>query len=209
MKREKPLKVYSKGEISAKIREGGVAENEAIEFLLKYIGGRVAQFVSRRGGSLEDAEDICMEGLTTVILDVKSGKFRGEAAITTYLVSVCKNMWLNKLRKLKREVYLKPDQTEIMDIELSMATVFVSDPENKDKLAHIATFLAHVLGENCKKIIMLDMEKYKTKEIVNMIDDYNNPASIDNKRAQCRSKLKRELSKNEEIRLWFQEISDQ
>lgn len=207
MNRGMPKDPCNKAEIPGQIRAGGIQENEAIACLMKLSWEKVIKFVRSKGGSLQDGEDIFMEAISTVVIHVKSGRYREDANIETYLISVARNMWLNRLRKVKREVSLNTNQEE-GGVEISTNIQFLTDPENRDKVSHIKKFLENVLGENCKKIILLDMEKYRTKEMVNILEDYNNPASIDNKRAQCRKKLKRALKEQSGIRIWFRELSE-
>lgn len=196
----------TKAEIPQSILQGGKSEEVAIQCLMQLCWKSVTRFVNRKGGTYQDGEDIFMEGLTEVITQLKLGKFRGEAAITTYLISVCKKMWYNRLRKLKREVYESEDEEGVRTTSLSRVATYLNEPDNQDKVAQISQFLETSLGSTCKEILLLEMERYKTKEILELLDGYSNPASIDNKRSQCRKKLRKKLADFPSLQEWLDEL---
>jgi RNA polymerase sigma factor (sigma-70 family) len=51
-----------------------------------------------------DADEILQEGL--ILLDelIRLGKFRGESAVRTFLISICKNLMRNNLKKVNKVV---------------------------------------------------------------------------------------------------------
>ncbi|RMG20920.1 MAG: RNA polymerase sigma factor [Bacteroidetes bacterium] len=197
-----------KANIPEQLKQGPKEEDLAIRCLMKLCWSSVQKFVRGYRGNEQDGEDIFMEALTEVVRQVKSGEFRGEAAITTFLISVSKNMWLSRLRKWGREVYPSEEDSEGEKWTPSQVATFVAEPDNADKLEQIAQFLEVSLGQACKEILLLDMEKYRTKEIVELLEGFSNPASIDNKRSQCRKKLKRKLATEKGLRQWLEELID-
>jgi len=58
-------------------------------------------------------EDIFQEGLTRAVINIRKGKFRGESSFITYLTSICRNICLKELSRMKgRNDELKE---EVMD----------------------------------------------------------------------------------------------
>jgi RNA polymerase sigma factor (sigma-70 family) len=76
--------------------------NKAILFLYQQYSESTSSFIMGYGGSRQDAEDVFQETVVSFIDVVKKGKFRMEASIKTFLVSVAKNIWLNEMKKRER-----------------------------------------------------------------------------------------------------------
>ena len=49
----------------------------------------------------EAVEDIYHEGLARMYDSLQDGKFRGEAQLSTYLITICRNLWLMEIRSNK------------------------------------------------------------------------------------------------------------
>lgn len=63
----------------------------------------VRRHVLKNSGTAEDAEDIFMDALEVVYRLLKKNKIHLTCAFGTYLFSICKNLWLKKLRRKKVE----------------------------------------------------------------------------------------------------------
>lgn len=73
---------------------------------------KVAAFISKRGGSFEDAKDIFQESLLVLYEQKNKAKPANEAA---YLFGVCKNRWykmVNERAKSQDDVFDIAEQTE-------------------------------------------------------------------------------------------------
>src|ERR1700728_1037398 len=76
--------------------------NKAILFIYQHYAGTVSSFIIHYGGSRQDAEDVFQETVVAFIDIVTKGKYRKEASIKTFLVSVAKNIWFNEIKKRER-----------------------------------------------------------------------------------------------------------
>src|SRR5882757_8972821 len=76
--------------------------NKAILSLYQQYSETTGAAIIHYGGSRQDAEDIFQETVVAFIEIVKKGKYRKEASIKTFLVSVAKNIWLNEIKKRER-----------------------------------------------------------------------------------------------------------
>jgi RNA polymerase sigma factor (sigma-70 family) len=72
----------------------------------------VKSYVVKNNGTFEDAKDIFQDGVTILYWDLLNDKFREEASLKTYLFSICKNMWLQKLRKQSGRILVSLDKAE-------------------------------------------------------------------------------------------------
>src|SRR5579872_5666753 len=141
---------YTDAELIAAI--GDVKElNKAILFLYQQYSGITSSFIIGYGGSRQDAEDVFQDTVVSFIEIVKKGKYRMEASIKTFLVSVAKNIWLNEVKKRERSGQRNKlfesnrDQTE------ADVSDHISDLEKKRQLRD----LVYQLGEPCRKILLL------------------------------------------------------
>src|SRR5215831_15294466 len=76
--------------------------NEGIHAIYRQYAEPVQAFIMSKGGSQADAEDVFQETVTAFIDIVQKGKYRGEAAVRTFLISISKNVWYNALQKRNR-----------------------------------------------------------------------------------------------------------
>src|ERR1700759_5106716 len=76
--------------------------NGAILFIYQQYSESTSSFIIHYGGSEQDADDVFQETVVSFIDIIKKGKYRMEASIKTFLVSVAKNIWFNELKKRER-----------------------------------------------------------------------------------------------------------
>lgn len=102
----------------------------------------VKDMVLKHSGSEEDATDVFQDGLVVLRLNLINGSFRSESTISTYLFSVCKNLWLKEYNKRTKQAMLQPE-------------FILEARQNVDYLINveIVTLLMNELQEDCRKIL--------------------------------------------------------
>ncbi len=159
--------------------------NVAIRSIYNQFAEPVSAFIMSKGGSLHDAEDIFQETVMAFIEIVKKGKYRQEATIKTFLISIARNIWYNTLTKKTRtaareKLYDLGTEKETQDISHEIAA-----REVKQELSG----LMDQLGESCKKIlIMFYYENLSTKEMLEKLP-YENEQVVRNKKYKCLQQL--------------------
>lgn len=73
--------------------------NHALTAIYHYHFKQVRKFVLANSGTEEDARDIFQEGIMNFYFNLISNKFREKSAISTYVFSICRNLWFQRLRK--------------------------------------------------------------------------------------------------------------
>jgi RNA polymerase sigma factor (sigma-70 family) len=73
--------------------------NRAILSLYTQYSDTVYGYIRNNGGNKEDSEDIFQETVLNFLKLVKGEKFRGDASIKTFLVSIARNLWLKEWNK--------------------------------------------------------------------------------------------------------------
>src|SRR5215475_698017 len=76
--------------------------NDAILSIYRQYSDLVSSFLINYGASEQDADDVFQETVIAFINIVQQGKFRMEASIKTFLVSIAKNIWRNEQKKRLR-----------------------------------------------------------------------------------------------------------
>lgn len=127
-------------EIIEKIKKG---DETALDFLYKKNYRMMIKLIVRNNGSEEEAQDIYQDALIVFWQKVIADKdFTLTSKISTYLYSVCNNLWRKELERKKRHTNEEADISEYPDNDIQERSMIV----NK---------CIAELGETCRKILTL------------------------------------------------------
>jgi RNA polymerase sigma factor (sigma-70 family) len=175
---------FSDSELIASISDKTTL-NEAILFIYRQYSQTVSSFLIGYGASEQDADDVFQETVIAFINIVQQGKFRMEASIKTFLVSVARNIWRNEMKKRQRTDFRE------QRFELGRAqnedgiNEMINESEKKRQLRD----LVFKLGEPCQKLLMLFYyENLSMKEMLNYLP-YENEQVVRNKKYKCLQQL--------------------
>lgn len=186
------FKSYSDSEIINVILKGGVEEDKAIAYVMKANENAIYSYVLKNSGNRDAASTILVEGVSELVINIRRDKFKGKSSIGTYLFSICRALWLQKLRKDKRHV-------EMTDQKLN---TLVNEPSNNIDLDKLRVELNNVLaeiGKSCKTVLDMWSVHYSMSEIASTLS-YKNAQIAMNKKNRCLTKLKTMVSKNPDLR---------
>lgn len=160
------------------------AIDDAVRFLYREHFDFLSKYVLSNNGDFHDAEDVFQEVIVCFMNLVRAGKFRGESSVKTFLYSINRNLWLNELKKRGRaqvretKYELKKEEEEAVDLAI----------ENRESSVSLMSAI-DVLGEVCKKILLLFyFENRSMKEILSALH-YENEQVVRNKKHKCLKKL--------------------
>lgn len=177
-------KNYADSQVTEGIRSGKDFEL-VIKHLYKVNYQKVQSYIIHNSGTSEDAQDIFQEVIITFIELVKQEKFRGESTVSTFLLALARNTWLNELKKrgrsqLRDERFEKGKSTMNEDV-----SKYIVDREMRMQVME----LVDKLGENCKKILLAYYyENLSMKEILQQLE-YENEQVVRNKKYKCLKQL--------------------
>ncbi|MEO1448820.1 MAG: sigma-70 family RNA polymerase sigma factor [Bacteroidota bacterium] len=170
----------------AAIKRGGLSLEKVMRELYQSGGSRtqILEFVQKRGGSRDDAEDVFQEGVRNLVLNIRADKFAGASSLEGYLFGICRNVWFKKLQKQKREAeileqYGQQEKAPIPDPEIVLV-----DQDRENKLLE----LLGKLGETCKEVLVLWQMHYNMKEIASRMG-YASEGMARKKKHQCLKRL--------------------
>ncbi|HVS98575.1 MAG TPA: sigma-70 family RNA polymerase sigma factor [Puia sp.] len=169
----------------------GLAQNDrkAIETIYRQHYNMVQSMILSNSGYPEDARDIFQEAMIVLYEKARSGSFKLNSQLKTYLYSVCRRLWLKRLNQAQR---VSP---EVEDLQEKLAVE--EDIERHEQ--HSRDFAAmeqamNSLGEPCKSLI----EAYylDRKSMVEIAGEfgYTNADNAKNQKYKCLMRLKKIFS---------------
>lgn len=174
-------RVFKEDEMVRGIRQGGASLEEVLVFIYHQSGYRqsILQFIQRRNGSLEDAEDIFQEGISRMVLSIQQGKFEGKSTLRTYLTTICKNLWFTQYARSSRYADIVEQIPVEEELEMGPDELLLL----KERSEGLQNVLAQV-GEKCKKILSLWALHYSMREITQEVG-YKSEGMTRKKKHQC------------------------
>ena len=163
----------SEPELFERIKGG---DEKALEFLYKKYYRMMTKLVISNSGSEDEAKDIFQDALVVFWQKARSGKLVMTAKISTYIYSVCQNLWRKELDRKKRL------SNEERDIAVRM------DFESPEREKIIAACLDQI-GETCKKVLTYYyFEEMSMQEIADKLG-FANTDTAKTKKYKCKQKL--------------------
>lgn len=151
-------------------------------FYDNYLPGTI-RYVRQNNGSEADARDLFQEVLIVLYRKMQKGDLQLTASLGTYILAICRNLWLRNLRKQKRISLEAPDEM------VEHASPSKSLDLDLERIEREQTYFRGFdqLGEKCKKILKWYFDKVPMKEIAKRLD--TSEAFIKKKKFECKNKL--------------------
>jgi len=124
-------------EIIAQIKKG---DESALDFLYKKNYRMMVKMIMKNNGTEEEAKDIYQEALIVVWQKAQTADFVLTSKISTYLYSICQNLWRKELERKNRHTNEQTDRAEYVDLD-------------RDERIKIVNQCIDELGETCRKIL--------------------------------------------------------
>ena len=169
--------------------------NDAILYLYRQYSDLVSSFLISYGASEQDADDVFQETVIAFINIVQQDKFRMEASIKTFLVSVARNIWRNEQKKRLRTDFREQRFESGRPQSEDGINEWINESEKKRQLRD----LVFKLGEPCRKLLTLFYyENLSMKEILAHLP-YENEQVVRNKKYKCLQQLTGMIKENPSI----------
>lgn len=126
-------------EVLERIRKG---DETALQYLYKKHYRMMLHLVLKNNGSEVEAQDVFQDALILFWEKAQKPDFVLTAKITTFLYSICQNLWLKELSKKQRISFEEKDEAIIEDWEQN----------ERIQAIHICI---NKLNETCRKILQL------------------------------------------------------
>ncbi len=177
---------YADGEIL----EGLVRQDEKIiRFIFNEHFNTIRSFIQRNKGTVEDAEDVFQDAIVIIYQKARDRELSLECSFKTFLYSVCRHVWLQKLEKSR----INP--ANIGDIEnfIELSNVMMYDLYDEER-ERVKIFQQHflALGEDCQKLLRLFMRKTPLSEIMKIMG-YKSVKYTKTRKFLCKERLKKRI----------------
>lgn len=151
-------------------------EEEALEYLYKKYYRMMTKLVITNNGTEEEAKDIYQDALVVFWQKATSGNLVLTSKISTYVYSICQNLWRKELERKKRLSNEEKDSVEFMDTE-------------SEERAKIIGKCINQLGETCKKVLMYYyFDGLSMQDIADKLG-FANTNTAKTKKYKCKKKL--------------------
>ncbi|QOI98359.1 MAG: sigma-70 family RNA polymerase sigma factor [Flammeovirgaceae bacterium] len=151
-------------------------DERALEFLYKKYYRMMTKLVITNSGTEEEARDIYQEALVVFWQKAVSGKLVLTSKMSTFIYSICQNLWRKELDRKKRL------SSEEKDLPVTLDT----ETEERNKI--IARCIDQ-LGDTCKKVLMYYyFDEMSMQEIADKLG-FANTDTAKTKKYKCKQKL--------------------
>lgn len=186
---------FPDAELVAHIRSGSRME-EMIRTIYRLYFDSLSWYVMNNSGNLQDAEDVFQEVVVSFVDLVQKDRFRGESSIKTFLYSLNRHTWLNELKRRGRALAREEKYERGQPQSQPDVNVVIAGRETTNQLVK----LMDLLGETCKKILLLFY--YENRSITEILETlhYENEQVVRNKKYKCLKQLEKMMDDNPVIR---------
>ncbi len=154
--------------------QGG--DEKALELLYKKYYRMMTKLVITNSGTEDEARDVYQDALIVFWQKARSGKLVLTSKISTYIYSICQNLWRKELDRKKRLSNEERDAPVSIDMETA----------EKEK---IVARCMDQLGETCKKVLMYYyFEEMSMQDIAEKLG-FANTDTAKTKKDKCKKKL--------------------
>lgn len=121
--------------------------NKSISTLYELNFSKVEHYLLSKGSAREQIKDIFQEAILIVFRKIRSGQFRGDSTVSTFLFAICKNIWFKEVKQDGR-LGAMTSSSELADHELSDEPAY--DVTRRIELADVIKGL----GQECQEILI-------------------------------------------------------
>jgi len=161
-----------------------------INFIYKEFFPLIKFLVTENGGADEDAEDIFQDGIIILYNKISLNQLVLTSSFKTYMYSVCRNLWLQKLNK-RKAIYDKfSDVEEFIDLPTDILQEASIEETERHRIIQIH-FLS--LPEDCQKVLRLFIKNIPLREIAGIMG-FKTENYAKTRKYLCKEDLKKRIA---------------
>ena len=138
----------------------------------------VKKMILAHGGRPEDAEDIYQEALIVFYKKAATPDFKLTSAIGTYLYSIARFMWNDRLKKQQKQTFVALGDHHVDEAEFAPAI------EAEDQF-RLAEKVITELGDRCRELLLLFYYQGKKLKDIATKMGYNSENTAKNQKYKC------------------------
>lgn len=117
-----------------------VGDERSLDYLYQKYYSMMTRLVIRNSGTEDEAKDIYQDALVVFWLKVKNDQLVLTSKISTYIYSICQNLWRKELERKKRLSNETADGNTSMDFD-------------KKERIEIVNKSVQAMGDTCRKVL--------------------------------------------------------
>lgn len=161
-----------------------------INFIYKEFFPLIRFLVTENGGSGEDAEDTFQDGIIIIYNKISLNQLKLTSSFKTFMYSVCRNLWLQKLNKRKAIFDKLTDVEEYIDLPKDMLQEASFEETELYRIIQIH-FLS--LADDCQKLLRLFIKNIPLREIASILG-YKTEKYAKTRKYLCKEELKKRIA---------------
>lgn len=145
--------------------------------------------IKKNTGNEEDAEDIFQESLLVILKNVHKDEFFLTCSFLTYLYSISRNLWMQKLKSKRKS----GDNLELLEKFMEIPETSGIEMAEIEQLRYkIYRDHFHAMDKDCQRILLLSLQKFSSKEIADTMG-YGSENYAKTKKYNCKERLKKSI----------------
>lgn len=180
---------------TAKIHLLQAGDRTYLTSLYKEVLPTVISWVQKNNGDSDDAYDVFHDALEALIKKAIAKGLSEDLNLEGLLVQICKNKWIDQIRRKKTEAKVRSAEADRYDSEYSSEPELIAVEEESRKQTLLKTTYAK-LSATCKKLLEMIMAGKSTADIVSAMDMTNANTMYRRKHA-CMQKWKTYIEDND------------
>ncbi|QSE96851.1 RNA polymerase sigma factor [Fulvivirga lutea] len=151
-------------------------DERALEILYKKYYRMMTQMVMKNSGTEQEAKDIYQEALVVFWQKSISGNLTLTSKISTYIYSICQNLWRKELDRKRRLSSEEKDSVEYQE-------------HDKEERAKLINECINQMGDTCRKVLMYYyFDGLSMQDIADKLG-FANTNTAKTKKYKCKQKL--------------------
>lgn len=185
------LKRRTKAE-NATIIQGIVSGDQSIfNDLYEYEFPKVVRLIIKNSGTLDAAKDVFQDALVIMMEKIHRRELDLTCSVGTYLYSICRNLWMEQLRKDQKSISFDPFSNLVADIS------YMHEQPSPDVFETVQKAIEN-LGDPCRQLLeSFYYENLGWVEIARSLG-YSNAASARNQKYKCLERIRKAVDVEEE-----------
>jgi len=172
----------------------GILRNNSLilRYIYKTYFHKIHSFVTNNNGDTEEANDVFQETIIVIYRKLKEDNLvLSNCTFETYLISVCKLLWLKQLQKKKENIV----KTEDLHVYTEKIIDDLTDIIRKNEKYKLFQDHFQKMGKDCQTILQLFFEKVPLKQITEVMG-YSSENYTKKRKHQCKEYLVRSIKQD-------------
>lgn len=129
-------------------------DSRLLEELYRDCSPRITKWVTNNNGTFADARDLFQEALISLHRSAHKPGFELTCPISALLFTICRNQWINQLRRKKKEVEVRKAEQERYVPDTATVSAYERWEDDQLEKEKLDKSLAQ-LSETCQKLLRL------------------------------------------------------